>query len=121
IVPPGMSAIKLLKTSNTLSVANAGDIVEYTFKVTNTGHVTLTNLTLVDPLIGGEIQLEKTKLAPGEFTYGTGEYVATQEDIDNGYIPNLATVEGTPPGYDENDPNSPEKPTDEDDFNVPTD
>lgn len=121
IVPPGMSAIKLLKTSNTLSVANAGDIVEYTFKVTNTGHVTLTNLTLVDPLIGGEIELEKTKLAPGEFTYGTGEYVATQEDIDNGYIPNLATVEGTPPGYDENDPNSPEKPTDEDDFNVPTD
>ena len=124
IVPPAKASINLLKTSNTLSVSEEGDIVKYTFKVTNNGEVPLTNVKITDEMLEkagvSKIVLGKTKLLPGEFTYGTAEYKVTQADIDNGLIKNIATVEGTPPGFDLDNPNSPEKPTDRDEINVPT-
>ncbi|WP_460578350.1 DUF7507 domain-containing protein, partial [Gracilibacillus alcaliphilus] len=85
----------------------------------NTGDVTLTDIVVDDPRIDGAIELETTTLAPGETTTGTAEYTVTQEDMNREEIVNVATVEGTPPGYDPEDPDG-EKPGDEDEDKVPT-
>jgi uncharacterized repeat protein (TIGR01451 family) len=79
-------------------VANAGDSINYTFSVTNTGNVELTNVTVTDPLIivtGGPL----ASLAPGatDSTTFTGSYVLTQADVDAGTFTNVATATGTPP------------------------
>ncbi|WP_373493596.1 gliding motility-associated C-terminal domain-containing protein [Aquiflexum sp.] len=76
-------------------ITNAGDKIVYTFTITNTGDVTLTNITIDDPLveiIGGPLET----LAPGESdnTTFSAEYVLTQEDIDAGSFTNIATVKG---------------------------
>ena len=77
---------------------DAGDTISYVFTVTNTGNVTLTNVTVTDPLVtvsGGPI----ASLAPGavDNTTFTATYVITQADIDNGSFQNEATVTGTDP------------------------
>ena len=76
----------------------AGDVAQYTVKVTNTGNVTLTNVTVVDPLTGQNIS--GVTLAPGASqTYDTS-YVLTQADLDNngggdGDIDNTATADSS--------------------------
>ncbi|GGA75853.1 DUF7507 domain-containing protein [Ornithinibacillus halotolerans] len=107
--------ILLEKTSDIQVVTEQGQEITYTFTVTNTGNVTLTNVQVNDPMLGGTIELEKNKLAPGESTIGTATYVVTQTDVDRGEIINTATTKGTPPNYDPGNPNGPQIVTDEDD------
>ena len=76
-----------------------GDAINYTFTVTNTGNVTLTNITLDDPdavVSGGPI----TSLLPGivDTTTFTAQHILTQDEINSGSFENQATVSGTPPG-----------------------
>ncbi|MGI9405133.1 MAG: beta strand repeat-containing protein, partial [Hyphomicrobiaceae bacterium] len=78
---------------------DAGDTISYTFSVENTGNVTLTNITVTDPLVtmsGGPI----ASLAPGvtDTTTFTANYTITQADVDNGSVSNQATAAGTDPG-----------------------
>ena len=79
--------------------ADVGDTITYAFTVTNTGNVTLTNVTVTDPKVavaGGSI----VSLAPGASnnTTFTATYTLTQADIDAGKVDNVATVTGTKPG-----------------------
>lgn len=93
-------SISLVKTANVSLVesAEAGvSEVVYTFTVQNTGNTTLSDIVLTDEMLGGEIELEKTTLAPNESTVATATYVVTQEDIDAGLIENVATIEGDDP------------------------
>ena len=74
--------------------ANIGDKINYTFIVTNTGNITLTNVTVIDPkitVIGGPVNL-----APGasDFATFTGTYVLTQADITAGHVVNTSAVVG---------------------------
>ncbi len=84
-------------------IANAGDKINYTFSVTNTGNVTLTNVTISDTV--GGITLTGSpiaSLAPGatdDDTY-TGTYTLTQADVDAGTFTNTANVTATPPTGD---------------------
>ncbi|NAS29680.1 T9SS type B sorting domain-containing protein [Flavobacteriaceae bacterium R38] len=76
---------------------DVGDTIDYIFTVTNTGNVTLSNITIDDPGIinaGGPITL-----APGasDNTTFTGTYTITQADIDAGNFSNTATVNGEDP------------------------
>src|SRR5699024_2851363 len=88
------------------------------FEIENTGNTTLTEVTLNDPMLGGEITLDVDTLKKGESTTVSVEYETTQEDINNGEVVNEADVEGTPPpAYTEN-PDNPDKVTDEDDETV---
>src|SRR5699024_12455145 len=89
--------ISLTKTANKENVTKAGDEITYTFEITNTGNTTLTEVTLNDPMLGGEITLDVDKLEPGESTTVDVEYEVTQKDINKGEILNEAKVEGTPP------------------------
>ena len=77
--------------------ADPGELIEYSFEVVNTGNLTLTNVTVTDPLVavsGGPIVL-----APGQSdtTSFTASYAITQADIDAGQVTNQATAEGTTP------------------------
>src|SRR5699024_6793953 len=94
-------------------VSEAGEEIEYTLTVTNTGNVTLDNVTVNDEMLGGELAVTPSTLAPGETGEVKGTYTVTQEDIDNkDEIENIATATGTPPGYDPEDPpTDPEDPT----------
>ena len=79
-------------------LSEVGDTIDYTFIVTNTGSVTLTNVVVTDPLVtvsGGPI----ASLAPGasDSTSYIASYAITQQDIDAGLFINQATVTATPP------------------------
>jgi uncharacterized repeat protein (TIGR01451 family) len=78
-------------------VANPGDVINYTFTVTNTGNVTLTNVTVTDPLV--TVSGEPITLLPGQSdsTTFTAAYTLTQSDINAGTFTNTATTTGTPP------------------------
>ena len=98
---PAAPSIELIKSGSldlgADGIANPGDVISYTFTVTNTGNVTLSGVTVTDPLLtvsGGPITL-----APGasDSTTFTGTYAITQADIDAGERDNLATAIGSPP------------------------
>jgi gliding motility-associated-like protein/uncharacterized repeat protein (TIGR01451 family) len=94
--------IALIKTgvindTNGNGCADVGETIEYSFTVFNLGNVTLTNITVTDPLVtvaGGPITLE-----PGatDGTSFTAIYTITQTDIDAGFVENQATATGTDP------------------------
>ncbi|MCO6458737.1 MAG: DUF11 domain-containing protein, partial [Pirellulaceae bacterium] len=75
-----------------------GDTLTYSFLVTNTGNVTLTNVQVVDPLAGGLVTLSTTTLVPGQTAIGTTNYQVTPEDASIGVVVNLAVASGLPPG-----------------------
>ena len=92
-------------------MASVGDLVSYLFTVTNTGSVTLTNVTLVDPLPGLSLGVltdagfdGTTVLGPGAVETAIGTYALTQADIDAPYastagdVDNTASATGTDPG-----------------------
>jgi hypothetical protein len=88
--------------------------VTYTYTVTNTGGVTLTNVTVTDPLVPALPGCAVATLAPGDSVTCTGTHQATQDEIDNGVITGAATGTGTPttpPGRPPADPVSAEAPT----------
>ncbi len=92
---PQRGAIAVSKTgvvnNGANGYANVDESITYNFAVTNTGTVTLTNVTLDDPLVavdGGPI----ATLAPGETdnTTFTATYILTPRDITNGRVVNTA-------------------------------
>src|SRR5699024_2027292 len=114
--------ISLDKSADIDEYTKVGDEVVYTFTVTNTGNVKLTDVKVDDETFQVEVGLDKTTLAPGESTTGTFTRTVTQEDLDKGQIHNFANTEGTPPPViDPEDPDNPvaqDPVTDEDDEKV---
>src|SRR5690625_1755260 len=90
-----------------------GDTIEYTFVATNTGNVTLTDVSIEDPLPGlSDLSFtwpgDDNVLVPGQSVEATASLVLTQEHIDGGLVDNTATAEGTPPSvYNPEDPDNP--------------
>jgi uncharacterized repeat protein (TIGR01451 family)/gliding motility-associated-like protein len=123
---PQTGSIRLIKTgtfkdANGDGKAQVGETVTYTFKVENTGNVTVSDITITDPKViitGGPITL-----APGtnDASTFTATYILTQADLDAGQVNNLATATGKDPkgnpvtDTSENgnpvDPNHPAPPT----------
>ena len=82
------------------SVDAAGDKINYEITVTNTGNMTLTNVTVEDSLISLSCSPadDPLSLAPGESVVCTGSYEVTQADIDtngggDGDIDNTASAD----------------------------
>ncbi len=76
----------------------ADDVVAYTFTVRNTGTLSLSNLMVSDPRLGGSVACDTTTLAPGDLAVCTGpDLVITQDEADAGVVRNTATAAGTAP------------------------
>ena len=85
-----------------------GELIDYTFTVTNTSNVSLSNIVVSDPLFeapnpvvaivfvsgdtDGDSELDVT-----ETWIYTASYAITQDDIDAGEVVNQATVDGAAP------------------------
>ncbi len=95
-------AISIVKSATPGEVDAVGDTVQYSFLVTNTGNVPLTDVHVDDTLAAPAgpalaITCPTTTLAAGATTTCTATYAATQADLDHGSIDNTATATGTPP------------------------
>jgi uncharacterized repeat protein (TIGR01451 family) len=102
---PGTSspALTLVKTADPTSITAAGETVDYSFLVTNTGNVTLTDVGVTETAFSGSgtapaISCPADTLAPTASQTCTATYTVTQADVDAGEITNTATAHGTPPG-----------------------
>ncbi len=73
---------------------DAGDRINYSFLVTNTGGSALTAVGVTDPKVSG-ISCPGTTLALGASLTCTATYAITQADTDTGSVPNTATASGT--------------------------
>jgi gliding motility-associated-like protein/uncharacterized repeat protein (TIGR01451 family) len=96
---PVIALIKagVVDDTNGNGCADVDETITYSFTVFNLGNVTLSNITITDPLVsvtGGPITL-----APGasDGTSFTATYTITQADIDAGEVTNQATATGTDP------------------------
>ena len=97
---PIYADLAIEKTSNVEdgAVLEVGDPVEYTFTVTNTGTVDLTNVTVSDELEGvSDTTPLSADIPAGESATFTATYEITQDDINSGQVVNSATATGVPP------------------------
>ena len=122
VVVPAITIVKssTFNDTNGDGEAQAGETITYSFTVSNTGTVSLSDIKVNDPMVtvsGGPISL-----APGtqDNTSFKAVYTLTQADTNAGEVNNIAMVSGTDPSgsvilklSDSNDPllTGPEDPT----------
>jgi len=93
-VAPG---IEIIKTADVTNYTAVGDIINYSFEVTNIGSVFLSNVVVSDTFITGTISCPQTTLVTGEVMTCTGQHVVTQQNIDEDDVfVNTAEVTATP-------------------------
>ncbi|WP_299288943.1 hypothetical protein [uncultured Tateyamaria sp.] len=101
-----LPGLRLTKSAGVPSIAagadptrtDAGDVIDYTFTITNTGNVALSNVIVTDPtaqMSGVAIP----SMAPGavDATSFTARHIIKEEDMLAGGVENTALVTGTPP------------------------
>lgn len=101
VTPDASPAVDLVKTATpqrTSGVPAVGDIIDYTFTVTNIGKTPLLNVTVTDPLVGltwvDNTPIARLNPTESNNTSYTATYALTQADLDRGTLPNTATVTG---------------------------
>ena len=93
-----MARLSVVKSVTSIGPYTVGSTISYSFLVTNTGSVTLTDVTVTDGLAGlSAVVCPSTTLAVGANMTCTATYVVTQTDVDAGNVHNSATASGTPP------------------------
>jgi large repetitive protein len=93
---PQAPAIALVKTASAIADGDgngpdAGDLITYTFVVSNEGNATLSSIAITD-IKAGAISCPVTSLAPKATTTCSKTYALTQPDVDAGSVTNTATV-----------------------------
>nr|WP_201469816.1 DUF11 domain-containing protein [Microbacterium hydrocarbonoxydans] len=104
-VAPADPELETVKSATLRGDGAVGDIVDYAFTIENTGTVTISGITLSDPLPGLSAPVVRWPdapgvLAPGATASATASYAITQADVDAGAVVNTATASGTTPGGD---------------------
>lgn len=85
------------------ATGKTGDTVNYSFTLTNSGNVPLTNVAVTDQLPGlstisyGTWPGASGTLGRGQTVSATAHYVLKQSDVDAGKLTNSATATATPP------------------------
>lgn len=96
---PGIRGVKVadLRDANGNKRADAGEEIVFTITVTNTGDITLTDVTVDDPMV--DVVCPTGPLAPGSAVdCVSAPYTVTAADVAAGEILNTATVAGETPG-----------------------
>jgi uncharacterized repeat protein (TIGR01451 family)/LPXTG-motif cell wall-anchored protein len=99
---PDLSVVKSAAQS---VIPAAGQSIDYSFLVTNTGNVTLTDVAVDDQLAAPagpalEVTCPASVLAPSADMTCTATYTVTQADVDHGQVGNTATATGETPSGD---------------------
>jgi uncharacterized repeat protein (TIGR01451 family) len=95
-------ALTVVKSSTTTLITAVGQVVPYTYVVTNTGNVTLTGVTLTDDKVTTAsitcTPAQPATLAPTASMSCTGSHTVTQAEFDaGGNLTNIAQACGNPP------------------------
>ncbi|GAA3938008.1 DUF7507 domain-containing protein [Microbacterium soli] len=95
-------SLELAKTADVDSVTGADQLITYTFEVTNTGNVTLTDPTVTEGDFSGtgdlsDIVCPVEPLAPGDSIDCTATYTTTAEDAKAATLTNTATASAVDP------------------------
>jgi hypothetical protein len=99
-------ALTVAKTAAAVSAAQftVGHVITYSFVLTNTGNVTLTDVHPVEgdftgkgALTAPQCPAAAASLAPGDAVTCTASYTVTAADLTRGDLVNTAVGEGTPP------------------------
>ena len=99
-VQPAPGQLTLTKTADQTNHLGVGETVNYSFVVTNSGGLTIKNLSIDDSTFTGSpgltISCPVTTLAPGQSTTCTAApYTVTQDDVNSGKLDNSANATGT--------------------------
>src|SRR3990170_3398227 len=95
-------SLNVVKSETSSGPYGVGDPITYDLVVTNTGNVTLTNVTVSDPqaTVGVCAPAQPGSLAPLASMTCPASYVVTQADLDAGSFTNTATADSTETGPD---------------------
>ncbi|MEM1340730.1 MAG: hypothetical protein AAGF68_00325 [Pseudomonadota bacterium] len=99
---PEITLVKAITSVTNTSVpagilGDAGDTINYTLTVTNTGNTSLADITVTDALLGlSNAPVTPDDLAPGGTATITGSYVIQASDVTAGQVDNTASTTGTP-------------------------
>ena len=97
VIGTGRPGIEVTKAVAPTTFSAPGEMITYSYTVTNIGAVTLTGVTVIDSELG-TIACTPATLTPGaSATCPTATHVTTQADVDAGSIHNTVTATGTPP------------------------
>ena len=95
-------AINVVKSSTTTSITAAGQVVPYSFVVTNVGNMTLTGITVTDPncnaapvYVSGDLNTDSKLQLTESWTY-TCSHTVSQAEIDlGGNLSNTVTADSS--------------------------
>ena len=90
------SKASLTESSLTANYHASGNVIHYSFKVTNTGTETLKSAQITDNKAVG-LSCPSGSFAPGASVTCTGSYAVTQQDISTGSVVNTAVGHATNP------------------------
>jgi hypothetical protein len=83
------SALSIVKTANPTTYSTVGQVIDYSYLVTNTGNVTLSGpFTVSDDK--ATVSCPPGDLTPGASLTCAASYVITQADLDSGSVTNIA-------------------------------
>ncbi|WP_166638101.1 DUF7507 domain-containing protein [Flavobacterium chryseum] len=93
-----IAELGLVKKASLATCGKVGNTINYTFEVTNTGEVPITDIKITDPMPGLVISGNPiASLAAGAKATLTGTYTITAADVAAGKVVNSAKVTGTDP------------------------
>lgn len=105
VVDPAAPSLDLVKAASPNQITAAGETIEYSFAVTNTGNIALFDISIEEGSFSGTGSLGEADcpagpdgLLPADTVVCTVDYVATQADVDSGEVTNTAVAQGTTPG-----------------------
>ena len=108
-------ALELEKKASTDRISHAGQIIDYTFTVTNTGNVTLSDPQITETSFSGagemsEIVCPAKPIAPAKSIDCTASYTVVKADLGKSKITNTAVASATDPNGDpvDSDPSTAE-------------
>lgn len=88
------TGLNILKKPSTTVYTTLGQVITYTYIVTNTGNVPLANVNVTDDKVS-PVNCPSTTLAAGASMTCTGSYVITTQDLTTCTVTNVATVTAT--------------------------
>jgi len=87
--------LKIDKDVDPKTYFTVGDLIDYSFTVTNKGNVDIAGpITVTDSMFGSK-QISSNGLAPGQSVTRGKSYLITPQDIDAGFVVNSAFAKGS--------------------------